>query len=259
MMTTQTPLDIVNVWSYNLEAELDNIYSYIRLLPNVVFSVNSPGLILRPLGDFRSREDFHYQTMRCNVEVTKVIQLQLTIADDESLAHGGFPLWVFNFHFDQQNDAYPDGLLQTKSVQYREKLKTYGINPVVFAESLFTSGLLLNERLRWIGFNCLYDFGYLLRMVSNKPLPPTEDEFIEQLQSYFPLFYDTRLLVQVSPLKTELQREVEELVKLRHTLQYEANSKTMWLFSRVCKSVDEASCRNILFGLTHSMRLISQH
>jgi len=258
-MSAQSAFTTVNVWDYNLETELENIYAYIRVFPYVVFSVNSPGLVMRPLGDFRTREDFHYQTMRCNVEVTKIIQLQLTIADDESLGHGNLPLWVFNFHFDQQTDAYPEGLLQSKSVNFREKLKKIGINSTVFAESLFTSGLLLNNRLKWIGFNCLNDFGFLLRMISNKALPPTEEEFIEQLSVYFPQFFDVRHLIQVSPLKSELQREVEELIKLRLTLQNETNSKTMWLFARVRKSIDEASCRNILFGLTHSTRLISQH
>ena len=96
-------------------------------------------------------------------------------------------------------------------------------------------------------------------MLSNKALPPTEEEFVEQLGMFIPYFLDTRFLVQVSPLKSELQREVEELVKLRYTMQNDTNSKTMWLFARVRKSIDENSCRNILFGLTHSTRLISQH
>jgi len=64
---------------------------------------------------------------------------------------------------------------------------------------------------------------------------------------------------KIDPLKMMNDLSQEELTKLRHTLQYEANSKTMWLFARVRKSVDEASCSNILFGLTNSMRLTSQH
>lgn len=58
-----------------------------------------PGVVARPVGNFRSSTDYHYQTLRCNVDLLKIIQLGLTFADSE----GNYPLgtctWQFNFKF----------------------------------------------------------------------------------------------------------------------------------------------------------------
>lgn len=43
--------------------------------------------------------DYHYQTMRCNVDLLKLIQLGVTLSDEE----GNLPdkcTWQFNFKFD---------------------------------------------------------------------------------------------------------------------------------------------------------------
>ncbi len=58
-----------------------------------------PGVVARPIGSFKTSSDYHYQTMRCNVDLLKIIQVGLTLADED----GNFPqdvsTWQFNFHF----------------------------------------------------------------------------------------------------------------------------------------------------------------
>lgn len=57
-----------------------------------------PGIVARPIGTFRTGSDYHFQTMRCNVDLLKIIQLGLTLADEE----GNMPevcCWQFNFRF----------------------------------------------------------------------------------------------------------------------------------------------------------------
>jgi CCR4-NOT transcription complex subunit 7/8 len=58
-----------------------------------------PGVVARPIGTFKTSSDYHYQTMRCNVDLLKIIQVGITLADEE----GNFPeecsTWQFNFKF----------------------------------------------------------------------------------------------------------------------------------------------------------------
>lgn len=57
-----------------------------------------PGIVARPIGTFRTGSDYHFQTMRCNVDLLKIIQLGITLADEA----GNMPevcCWQFNFKF----------------------------------------------------------------------------------------------------------------------------------------------------------------
>jgi len=57
-----------------------------------------PGIVARPIGSFKTGADYHYQTMRCNVDMLKIIQLGVTVSDE----NGNSPplsTWQFNFTF----------------------------------------------------------------------------------------------------------------------------------------------------------------
>jgi len=45
-----------------------------------------------------------------------------------------------------------------------EKHKTEGIDPFDFGELITTSGLVLNDNVKWLTFHSGYDFGYLLKV-----------------------------------------------------------------------------------------------
>ena len=51
------------------------------------------------------------------------------------------------------------------------------------------------EDVKWLSFHSGYDFGYLLKMLTDSNLPLEEPEFTSQLKLYFPNIYD----VKVSP------------------------------------------------------------
>lgn len=58
-----------------------------------------PGVVARPIGSFKTSSDYHYQTMRCNVDLLKIIQVGLTLADEEGNYPQDVTTWQFNFSF----------------------------------------------------------------------------------------------------------------------------------------------------------------
>ena len=100
---------IREVWSTNFEAETEAIRNSIGKYRYVSFDTEFPGIVARPMGQFKNANDWRYQTMRCNVDILKIIQLGLTLSDedgrDPASEEIGMPCtWQFNFHFDLAND-----------------------------------------------------------------------------------------------------------------------------------------------------------
>ena len=56
-------------------------------------------MVARPIGSFRGSSDYHYQTLRCNVDLLRIIQLGLTLADEKGELAPGVCTWQFNFRF----------------------------------------------------------------------------------------------------------------------------------------------------------------
>lgn len=84
-------------------------------------------------------------------------------------------------------------LLTKSGINFRHS-EEYGIDVEQFGELLTSSGLVLLDDVKWISFHSGYDFGYLLKLVSCAPLPPTEAEFFELLRLWFPCIYDISAL-----------------------------------------------------------------
>jgi CCR4-NOT transcription complex subunit 7/8 len=59
-----------------------------------------PGVVARPIGQFKSSNEYHYQTLRCNVDLLKMIQVGLTLSDENGNIPPGGGTWQFNFKFD---------------------------------------------------------------------------------------------------------------------------------------------------------------
>lgn len=57
-----------------------------------------PGIVARPIGEFRSSADYQYQSLKCNVDLLKIIQLGITFFNEAG--HMPSPCtWQFNFKF----------------------------------------------------------------------------------------------------------------------------------------------------------------
>lgn len=124
------------------------------------------GVVVKPVGDFKTAGAYQYTTIRTNVDILKMIQLGLTFCNSkgELPSHNGeLCVWQFNFReFDPENDMYaPESikLLLDSGINFKANA-TRGVDQVKFAELLMTSGVVLNADVSWITFHSGYDFGF---------------------------------------------------------------------------------------------------
>ena len=67
--------------------------------PSAPQDTEFPGVVARPIGAFQSSTDYQYQTLRCNVDLLKIIQLGLSFCNSAGEFAPGCPTWQFNFKF----------------------------------------------------------------------------------------------------------------------------------------------------------------
>eukprot|EP00270_Netrium_digitus_P022230 TRINITY_DN986_c0_g1_i1.p1 TRINITY_DN986_c0_g1~~TRINITY_DN986_c0_g1_i1.p1 ORF type:complete len:267 (+),score=38.30 TRINITY_DN986_c0_g1_i1:106-801(+) len=193
-----------------------------------------PGVVVRPVGTFKSSAEYHYQTLRANVDMLKLIQLGLTFSDE----NGNLPrlgshdcVWQFNFReFSLRDDMYAQDsieLLRQSGIDFRRN-EERGIDSVRFGELLMSSGVVLNESVNWITFHSGYDFGYLLKLLTCQNLPSGEADFFNLLRTYFPTIYDVKYLMKFCDnLHGGLNRLAEALEVERIGPQHQAGSDSL--------------------------------
>jgi CCR4-NOT transcription complex subunit 7/8 len=169
------------------------------------------------MGQFSDKSDYHYQCLRCNVDLLKMIQLGITLfspAGELPPAQSNDPThpaasyhnnllpcpftWQFNFKFSLTDDMYSEpsiNLLKQSGLDFEQHDRN-GIDPEEFGSLLISSGLVLDEDVYWISFHGGYDFGYLMKIMLCKPLPDDEREFRGYLDKFFPSLYDIKYLLK---------------------------------------------------------------
>lgn len=221
---------IQEVWAPNLEAEMRVIRDLIEKYPYVAMDTEFPGVVARPIGSFKTSSDYHYQTMRCNVDLLKTIQVGLTFADEDGTFPQDICTWQFNFHFDIQEDMYtPESieLLRAHGIDF-QRHEDMGIDPNYFAELMITSGLVLTDDTKWISFHSGYDFGYFIKLLTAVSLPTNEDAFFDILRIWFPTVYDVKFMMRAcKQLKGGLQEVADDLGVLRIGTSHQAGSDSL--------------------------------
>jgi len=251
---------IRDVWADNLEEEFEQIRELVENHAFISMDTEFPGIVARPVGTFRNMADYHYQTLRCNVDLLKIIQLGLTFADKDGNLPIGTCTWQFNFRFNLNEDMYAQDsidLLASSGIDFKRHDK-FGIDVTTFGELLMSSGIVLNEEIKWISFHSGYDFGYLLKLLTCKPLPSDESEFFEQMKMYFPCIYDIKYLMKsCKSLKGGLQDLAEDLEIERIGPQHQAGSDSLLTHATFFKmrqlffenNIDDEKYMGILYGL----------
>jgi len=108
-------------------------------------------------------------------------------------------------------------------------LQSQGITMEKFGEYLLTSGLVLNDTVKWISFHGSYDFAYLLKIITGENLPESKSQFLKDLELYFNNFFDIRVIVKSYDnfSRCSLQRLAFELGVSRIGSQHQAGSDSL--------------------------------
>ncbi|KAI8084887.1 ribonuclease H-like domain-containing protein [Halteromyces radiatus] len=221
---------IREVWAENLDEEMAYLRDLVEDYPYLAMDTEFPGVVARPIGTFRTSSDYHYQTLRCNVDLLKIIQLGVTFADQHGNLPGNICTWQFNFKFNLDDDMYAQDSIEllTKSGIDFKKHEEYGIDVEHFGELLISSGFVLLDDVKWISFHSGYDFGYLLKVLTCSAMPADESEFFELLRTYFPCVYDIKYLMKsCKNLKGGLQDIADDLQVARIGPQHQAGSDSL--------------------------------
>jgi len=196
-------IQIREVWEENLDEEFALIRGVVDDYPYIAMDTEFPGIVLRPVGNFKNSNDYHYQTLKDNVDMLKLIQLGLTFSDEE----GNLPtcgtdkyfIWQFNFReFNVNEDVFANDsieLLRQSDIDFKKNSEK-GVDANRFGELLMSSGIVLNDSVHWVTFHSGYDFGYLLKLLSCRNLPETQTRFFALINIYFPVVYDIKHLMK---------------------------------------------------------------
>jgi len=258
--TTGPEFGIQEVWASNLEDEFRKIRQIVQKYNFVAMDTEFPGVVARPIGEFRSSADYQYQTLRCNVNLLKIIQVGMTFLDENGKAPSPIATWQFNFRFSLLEDMYAQDsidLLKSSGIQFK-KCEDDGIDVNDFAELCMTSGLVLTDNVKWLSFHSGYDFGYLLKLLTNSSMPEEESEFFELLKIFCPKIYDIKYLMKsCKNLKGGLQEVAEQMEIERVGRQHQAGSDSLLTGAAFFKmremffedNIDDAKYLGHLYGL----------
>ncbi|TPX59444.1 hypothetical protein PhCBS80983_g02461 [Powellomyces hirtus] len=249
------------VWESNLEEEMEILRDLVERYPYISMDTEFPGVVARPIGNFRTSADYHYQTLRCNVDLLKIIQLGITFADENGNMPPGVCTWQFNFKFNLSDDMYAQDSIDllTKSGIDFKKNEEFGIDVETFGELLISSGFVLLDDVKWASFHSGYDFGYLLKLLTCQPLPPEEADFFDILRIYFPCIYDIKYLMKsCKNLKGGLQDVADDLQITRVGPQHQAGSDSLLTSKTFFKmrqtffedNIDDGKYLGYLYGLS---------
>lgn len=239
-------IQIREVWNDNLEEEFDLIRDVVDDFPYIAMDTEFPGIVLRPVGNFKNSNDYHYQTLKDNVDMLKLIQLGLTFTDEE----GNMPkcgtdkhcIWQFNFReFNVNEDVSASDsieLLRQSGIDFKKNNEN-GIDAQRFGELLMGSGIVLNNNVYWVTFHSGYDFGYLLKLLTCQNLPETQTGFFSMINLYFPTIYDIKHLMKFcNSLHGGLNKLAELLEVKRVGICHQAGSDSLLTASTFKKLKD---------------------
>ena len=264
-------LEIRNVWAENVEEEMANIREVIEKYPYVAMDTEFPGVVAKPVTESYT-SDYHYKSLKVNVDLLKIIQLGLSFADKDGNLCKECPCWQFNFKFDLDGDMFAQDsidLLVKSGISFQDHA-TRGIDPRLFGELMMVSGLVLDDRVKWVSFHSGYDYAYLYKLLTTTDLPPDEKGFFELLKIYFPTIYDIKFMTSLldgHQFLGGLQKLADDLGCQRLGVEHQAGSDsllTMSAYFALIKAkfadsegkVEDNRFRNELFGYgtNHTVR-----
>nr|XP_009398821.1 PREDICTED: putative CCR4-associated factor 1 homolog 8 [Musa acuminata subsp. malaccensis] len=180
----------VTVVTENIAAQLDLLVDLHRSFRYAAIDTEFPGFI-QSTPPYASEED-RYADVKYNVDKMKLIQLGITLFDENGSTPWQGCCWQFNFSdFDPLvHPSSPKSLeLLRRSGHDLEGNQRNGINGDKWSNVLRNK--LFDRRYDsvYVTFHGLYDVAYVIMLITGgAPLPPTLREFIVSIKSIIMLF-----------------------------------------------------------------------
>lgn len=235
-----TEVEIRDVWATNLEETMKVIREVVTRGCYVAMDTEYPGVVARPIGSFTTSSDYQYQTLRCNVDLLRIIQLGVAFFNEDGSYMEDLPVWQFNFKFSLSEDMYAQDsieILKQAGIDFA-KHEEQGIEVAKFGELLVPSGLVLGDNIKWVSFHGSSDFGYLLKVLTCAPLPAEEETFFDLLHTYFPATYDLKHVAMDFDKVGGLSRLAEDLKVERIGTMHQAGSDALLTAATFFKMVE---------------------
>ncbi|KAI5350799.1 hypothetical protein L3X38_003690 [Prunus dulcis] len=189
-------MKIRGVWAHNFHQELSQFDHCLHRFPVISFDTEFPGFLRDTPRD--ALEDQRYEDVKFNVESLKLLQLGFTLSD----AHGNIGgTWEFHLSgFNEKSDPHvvaSISLLKRNGLDFA-RLGQFGISVAEFVFGFlrvlrFHRGL---HDLTWVCFHGLYDLAYLLKLLTQKPLPDSVVMFAKALGVVFGTIYDVKFMAR---------------------------------------------------------------
>ncbi|KAL8499143.1 hypothetical protein ACS0TY_022208 [Phlomoides rotata] len=208
------------VWGFNLIDELNLVRQCVNEFPIAAFDTEFPGTIFTDPVPFSQLSPTQlYSLMKKNVDSLKLIQLGLTLSDVHGnlLTYGTESRYVWQFNFcDFDPECDPKDL---KSIAFLKnqgidlvKNRIMGIESRTFALKINAYVLGPRSGLTWVTFHGIYDYAYLIKILTGKQLPCTYNEFRMLLHTYFGfLNYDSKAMAKELGLCGGLEKIAKSL------------------------------------------------
>lgn len=184
---------IFSVWKQNFRQESDKFDASLRRFNILSIDTEFPGFLCSTPRDAPAA--VVYNNLKFNVDNTKIIQLGITLSDDNGNIGD---TWEFNFsEFDIKKDPCVEEsitLLQNNGIDFA-KIRRDGIPQCVFVPK-FLEILSKHKNLKWVTFHGLYDLAHITRLFTNHPLPQSAKVFAVGATRYFQSVFDVKVVAK---------------------------------------------------------------
>lgn len=244
------------VWSWNFEAEFSELLAAVEEGAPAILAMDTefPGF-LRQDSQFADRSE-RYVALRENVDYMTPIQLGFAVANKDGSPLGS---WTFNLSFDLSTNIHTQEsvtFLAEAGVDF-PRHAVEGIDPSMLAWRLSNSPLLgaHSGSPQWVTFAGWYDWGYLIKLLTGRPMPSDVETFDELLASFCPMRHELRDSLSRGSLDSLLKLYSLERLGPSHTAGSDAMA-TLELFLRVSAGLQGQV--GDLSGFSESMELAGQ-
>ncbi|TXG55718.1 hypothetical protein EZV62_020974 [Acer yangbiense] len=187
-------MTITPVWNYNFSQEIHCLALSLNRYKLLSIDTEFPGFLRETPRD--APKDIVYDDLKFNVDSTNIIQLGITLMDDDCNIG---PTWEFNFKFDLEKETHAQSSIEflKKSGLDFQKIKQDGILRNVFVSN-FIKMVAMHHDLKWVTFHGTYDMAHVLKLFTGNTLPNTTGGFAAKASSFFDKVVDLKLAAKYS-------------------------------------------------------------